>query len=1096
MAKNQRSAMKDFPRLYSLSTLGLIHHQEFDYQFHQLRTDFIGDSGTGKSMVSDLLQLIFVGSTAFESATKSTGERRPAGMVLPSAGRGTDMGYAFLNVEIKKSQFICLGVYIESTGSHTEAFIVQSGYNFDDLTPFDKPLQTQDFLKNEEILPLDVLKEHLEDQALVCESWQRLKGYHEILNTNNLLTLNLAENDKTLKDFAQIIQSFSRGKTLETNKSSSLKNFLFGDGEARRIHRKFKDAVKDFESEMGEYGRNRQEIDRVTEKQNAYVALKQKKDKRDEAQRIWLEKDLLYKYQRRSTLHEKLTASVSDYRIASKFLQQLEAWATAENSKISGDSQAAADLVAHAKQLYDEHVIENNTLKRAQSLLGMLNCTAQSLPEYYKQNCALQDQNRIIKAVEHSLITQNLKSYFEDNQWSNAYREFVNTTQIRQKELVAKLELKNSLKGYANLTNPESLGYWALNQGQPLSWEEESALVHFQKLPRTKPTDHGRYLPSPDEFIQALTTADPEKEGFWLVLNGIREYVLYTPQRIFDTTDKEKIKAYFNAFSDELDSEIHTLQDEKNRLESLRTLFEERENPKKDYETYQQPDSQLPEREVKELNLGEEEFQKLLNSLQDEKRIREEFEQADRDYQKAFKDQERRKNRQKSLDGILEMLANPPSTSTYLNDSWNDKGDVFTQLDEILKEYNNEVEANTQNDFNNQETETITSNIVSHQQKVGAHLLMELSNNYKEADKKWQEVENRWLKLNDQLPSLDKESSGYYLPEPTDERMRFIAAEAAYHEHYGNIIKSYLAAEQHKFDTAFDFLELGESLLHEALRDQIFTEQNVIAKIERYLNEINEKNRKITSRKVQKIKLIVDEVDAAIGEQLDIARRIDNFFKSIADNIRKISGGYEVRLSRDLSTDYPKAWINTFKKAVENQMDLFSDNSSKDLTNELALERSLGEVMTRAFYTCGGSKNVKVDIPRLLDPASYYDLTFSMKSATGRTNIGSTGQTYAAISFLCIARLSIIGREESENQKPGIRFMPIDEAEGLGSNYDLLYEIAKAYDYQIISMSVGSVGRFKEGSQYVYILHKNTGEDDPVNFPPMAIWSQADINDE
>ena len=49
--------MKKYPRIYSLSTIGIIHHQENDYIFHPARTDFIGDSGSGKSIIADLLNL-------------------------------------------------------------------------------------------------------------------------------------------------------------------------------------------------------------------------------------------------------------------------------------------------------------------------------------------------------------------------------------------------------------------------------------------------------------------------------------------------------------------------------------------------------------------------------------------------------------------------------------------------------------------------------------------------------------------------------------------------------------------------------------------------------------------------------------------------------------------------------------------------------------------------------------------------------------------------------------------------------------------------------------------------------------------------------
>ncbi|RYE28121.1 MAG: hypothetical protein EOP48_33845, partial [Sphingobacteriales bacterium] len=71
----------------------------------------------------------------------------------------------------------------------------------------------------------------------------------------------------------------------------------------------------------------------------------------------------------------------------------------------------------------------------------------------------------------------------------------------------------------------------------------------------------------------------------------------------------------------------------------------------------------------------------------------------------------------------------------------------------------------------------------------------------------------------------------------------------------------------------------------------------------------------------------------------------------------------------------------------------------------------------------------------------------------------------------------------------GLRFMPVDEAEGLGSNFDLLYKIAKANDYQIISMSINPVGRFKMGDQYLYGLRKNLSSAEDINSIPMAIFS-------
>ena len=110
--------MKNYPRIYSLSTLGLIHHYENDYLFHNMRTDFVGDSGSGKSIIADLLQLIFVGSEMFESATRTMDEKRELdGLVLRTPHKGIDIGYAFLNIEIQSRHYIVIGCYLKATAN-------------------------------------------------------------------------------------------------------------------------------------------------------------------------------------------------------------------------------------------------------------------------------------------------------------------------------------------------------------------------------------------------------------------------------------------------------------------------------------------------------------------------------------------------------------------------------------------------------------------------------------------------------------------------------------------------------------------------------------------------------------------------------------------------------------------------------------------------------------------------------------------------------------------------------------------------------------------------------------------------------------------
>lgn len=242
--------MKKYPRIYSLSTVGIIHHQANDYIFHPFRTDFIGDSGSGKSIIADLLQLIFVGSSAFRSATIPVKDKRePDGLVLRSPGKSLDYGYAFVNIEIANGQFITVGAYLESTSKATRPFIVQAGLTIeqDEFAPMSKPLYAIDFQDGEYIIPLDEIIEYMEEKELVFKEWQRISYFHKVLYKNKILPLDLTDKDKALKDYAKIIQSFSRGKELDTTKSSSLLDFLFGQEKGKEFMNKYKSIAEEIE---------------------------------------------------------------------------------------------------------------------------------------------------------------------------------------------------------------------------------------------------------------------------------------------------------------------------------------------------------------------------------------------------------------------------------------------------------------------------------------------------------------------------------------------------------------------------------------------------------------------------------------------------------------------------------------------------------------------------------------------------------------------------------------------------------------------------------------------------------------------------------
>ncbi|UVV55855.1 DNA repair protein Rad50 [Bacteroides fragilis] len=108
---------KKFPRIYSLSTVGIRNHYNSDYRFHPFRTDFVGDSGVGKSIIADVLQLILVGEREFKSATDSSSEREARKLIIER------YGYVFLNIAIDTDKFIVIGMYISATS--IDPFIIR-----------------------------------------------------------------------------------------------------------------------------------------------------------------------------------------------------------------------------------------------------------------------------------------------------------------------------------------------------------------------------------------------------------------------------------------------------------------------------------------------------------------------------------------------------------------------------------------------------------------------------------------------------------------------------------------------------------------------------------------------------------------------------------------------------------------------------------------------------------------------------------------------------------------------------------------------------------------------------------------------------------
>ena len=970
--------MKQYPRIYSLSTVGLIHHREFDYHFHPFRTDFIGESGSGKSMIADLIQLIFVGSEAFESATRGTDTREPEGMVLQTEKRSKGVGYAFLNIEMAPAQYLVVGSYMETGNRSTQGFIIQAGYDWQNIQQLSAPLSFQQVLKEEEILPIDLLTEYLDEQGLHMKAWQRYNGFHKILFREKIVPLDLASGERLLNDYAGILQSFSRGKMLDTHRSDSLKQFLFGNQEARKILDNYKSAEKDMEQAIGEYGHNLQEIERVTSKHKALIELRELKKKRDEQQHTWLYRNLLFYYQETARLEKEINDGVFQYTSTLQHHSVLKELLADEINRLKERFPEFERLQAKSEQAYEAILPRNLHVKQVSDWLTEFNCSYEELEIRYREYKRSQSEKAVLYPFLRALQKKGIANAFDHIPAKQSAAELNRYLADAIAERQDQIQQKNRLKKYANVNDPESLANWALQQKRAFTIEEESAILHFQNLPRKKQADLTDYLPEPVELISSLSVVEKADKGFWITLNGIRRHISYTPEQILNTTDEDKIRSYFEQYTDTLDKDVSELEKELKIYEAIQETVNEQDNISPILSAYPGKDILHQLSDIPSLNISEERFREYQELYLQKTAIQEQFTQAKRTKELADRELHLAKTNAEEYSIILKAVDN---INTKLND------DIRLIIDQFpVKESNagsfklrkeelsvSLCKAESKTDFFRQQGQLMQSDLSGIQELPA--LKRSLDSNLAELDK----AKKQYLKYNERLPeSLDLKEPIF---EPLEEWKKYVEAETSYNTKFTNTLELYIASEAYRFLETKDFTELAKNLLPEAFYDVVTdkSEVNVIETIAAYLMRINEKNRQLNNRKIQKIKNLLDEVDEIITQQENTIRRIDNFLKSDA----QITGGYTARLHKKPAATYPKTWMSTFKEMVEDE--------AGTLQNKLGEKIDLAEMMKTAFHSCGGPLHANTGVAKLLDPSNYYELYFTMESESGRINKGSSG---------------------------------------------------------------------------------------------------------
>ncbi|AXG72966.1 DNA repair protein Rad50 [Flavobacterium arcticum] len=1081
--------MKRYPRIKRLSTLGIVHHQSFDYDFNPFRTDFVGEGGSGKSMIADILQLIFVGSAAFHSPTDSSEPRKPKTMVLRTDGKGTDMGYAFINVEINKDAFVIIGIYLESTGS-SRSFIIQQGENFepeDELLPFNKALSFSDFLKDDNILPIEDLKNHIFDtKGCVCESWTRLDKFHKLLFENYIIPVDLSINQESLKSYAKIIQAFSR-ESLDIKKSDKIQEFLFGNDKEKELKLDFDKAVEELSGDIRQFESNRNEIDRLTHKQTELQELLSLKKDRDEAQSDFVNTKFHYLNQQieKSTL--KMTKRLNSFFINRNILTGLKNFAETKVEELKLNIPA---LDEEFEEAYAARMLwqgKSNDLKKYFSWMQHFEKTGKELSEhYYNYHKNKQDIERI-EEFEVLLKDSGIYNFFGKNDKLNRgsllnIAETVNTIE-------KSLEEKKKLKVLNNLDDTSSLAHWALNLKRVLSPKEESVVHKYQNdnITTKEPINgiKSRYIPDPQLLIENLQVTKDEDDGFWLDLGGVREYIPYVQEPIFDTGNSDKIKEYFSNQKETLDNDIKDLEKEFKNWKILKELLNNLENPSAYLLSWELKgvNSKFDKHELYKETADA--IKRYLKLLDEDEKIDEGFKKANKTYKKIDK---KRSDNSSIINGLktnLKTISIP---------------EIDDEVKQLITKYNYQLKdadgfeslkttLNQQENFYNAFVATL------HKESKNEIAIEDL----KSEDKSIDVFKTDLQKLIDEHPKISSEintDESEITVEVLDAKDELnVKCQRQYDHKYVLVIKEFLKEKANRYIETDDFKQIcSEILPPEIFSEKDLEDDEIIPRIKKLLDDINIKNKKLNIRKLQKLTSIVDKVNTEVSEQIYYSRKIRDFID--ADD-KTITGGHRAKLSINFENSYPRGWMEDFIDKIREDIRVSSENNLfndlQGVSNELEKYTSLEEKMQEAFYRCGGSRNLKPKVLELLNPKSYYGLNFTIQSFHGKTNPGSTSQTYAAIALLCIARLSLINRGAKDKVRNGIRFMPIDEAAGLGSNFDMLYDIAKENDYQIISLSIQPY-KVDMLNQYIYLLHNNLEESNKVNYEPVPIFGDFENN--
>jgi len=1035
-----------FPIIHSLSTVGILKHYNQDYLIHGQRTDFTGANGVGKSIIADLLQLIFINEKQYiQFGTE--GYKKEDRLVSKLAYKCRD-AYAFLAIQLAPEKFICVGACIPNTTKRPiRPFIITNSPNGElplverAFTAAQRP-QASHFIRDNKICVVDELGKHLRDTyGLFLESYstrEQKDEHYARLFDQHIMPINLSA-PSSLKAFAKIIQSFSRARSAG-DKAEELKDFLF-DGLEKDFEISFENHKSEIDRLLVDYDALQTFITDLEKKQRELEELNRLANIQLDLKKKFLAAQCSYHYTHSNTLKDQLAARVHERDVA-----------VLRAGKFTKRIPRLERLASHYKAMQEKGIKKLQDIRKGIDLSNEINLL----------------QARIVK-----LTYENTNAVTEHIAIDNPIQEYDDTEIIRRCDrffpiylkygamsgIEAKLEeQKNRLRKRCEIINSEidflknvnrligsasedSLIAKIMHSELEISNMQEAVLFHLLNTHWQQPsTNEFPYYTDNFDFLDEKNILeDAALGGYWLRLN---EFNIFIPR-----LSREPI-----------------LQNPDLRKKAISDLIRNNEAMIK-----------KAEQELSEIN----KFEKGSPFDADLAEILRDFDPNLRNYG-VFTELKVSCQLVLQLEGLLEGLSAQ-------------KDELSVEKLQLLSTAGIAADADLENLLALEE---------SYQNLWGVRAQKYAQESISDAATEKALRQDTLPSLNQQVHEIESRAeialrgyTNYYddfiaeYPELHDQAVREVNEETLreiknmYDTAVRNYQSDYKAACKLFAETANENnLEITTEIAEERYSFPLLEKVLLGSKV-RYYDQIGEELR---TANLSRHRLIDSIYETMLKIFLKTRKKYDEYHAQIRDlNLffkgRTISNKYYFQVRFEPSQEIPIEWI-TMLQGKSQQL---------HKPGELALGESV-ESFIEDFFRRASNYRKKITFRDLLDPKTYFTLDAGLTDEFGNSTSGSTGETYSAKVLLGIGRLS---KFQSEN-RPGIRFIILEETANLDkTNFNNFPAIAEEFGYQIITMTPKPFGADATAGWYLHHLLAGTN-DTNINYPVPASYFKTNTTRE